>query len=137
MEIPFIFDNATIGLMWISCFSLLVYSFYTFKHANVLLSAILLFNPIFIDLIMSQIRIAFAFSVLLIAYVFLKKNRLLSSMLVFISILIHTVSILLFAIYLLIIFVKDYVKDEKLFYKLMLFLPFFIVVFMVLFALPI
>ena len=68
MQIPIFFADINLGLEFISFISLVVYSYFTFKNSNIFFSSILLLNPIFIDLIMSQIRIAFAFALLLIAY---------------------------------------------------------------------
>ena len=75
IQLPFLFNDVQNGLSFISFISLLVYSFYTFRHANIFISFILLLNPIFIDLIMSQIRIAFAFAILLLAYMLIKKVK--------------------------------------------------------------
>ena len=137
VQLPFLFNDIQTGLSWISFTSLLVYSFYTFRHSNILISSILLLNPIFIDLIMSQIRIAFAFAILLLAYMLIKKSKILSTILVLISFFIHTASFLLVAIYLFIFSIKKIIKDEDLLFKMMIILPSFIVFFMSFLVLPI
>jgi len=137
IQIPFLFNDVYTGIGWISFFSLLVYSFYTFKNSNILISSVLLFNPIFIDLILSQVRMALAVAFLLLAYMLIKKSKIIATIFLLSSFLIHTASILLSAIYLLITFGKNTIKNDDLFYKLMLVMPFFGVIIMTLVALPV
>lgn len=135
-QIPFYFINPEDALLLISFFSLLVYTFYTFKNTNILLSSILLFNPIFIDLIMGQMRVALAFVILLIVYNIFEKSKLLSIILIFSAALIHTATFIFIAIFYLIQLCKYFINSYKKLYLSLLFIPFIIVLFMTSFLLP-
>jgi hypothetical protein len=69
-----LFQEPRIGLGIISCFSLMVYSTFLIKRVNPILAVFFLLNPLFIDLILSQIRVSLAFSLLLIAALSDKKE---------------------------------------------------------------
>ncbi len=82
-----------------SVISLTIYSFFTFKRVNVITGMFFMMNPMFIDLIMGQVRIALAFALLLVAYEV--KPKKISFFFVGAAILIHTAALLLFGIYFL------------------------------------
>jgi hypothetical protein len=85
------FQDPRIGLGIISSFSLFVYSAFLLKRVNPFLAAYFLLNPLFIDLILSQVRISLAFSLLLIAAMANKKMIRVAAAIA--AIFIHTASI--------------------------------------------
>lgn len=89
------------GVSIISLFSM---SFYLLKRQNIY-SLILLVNPLVINLVMSQYRISFAMSVILLA-IHIKKFKKLKFLLVFISTLIHSSVLIFIFIYLAILIAK-------------------------------
>ena len=84
-------------LYFISFISLSIYAFFTIKRVNIILILVFFLNPMFIDLIMGQIRIALAFSLLLIAYEM--KSKKIALALLFSAIFIHTAALLIIGIY--------------------------------------
>jgi len=103
----------------VSLISLSTYTFYTVKKINPLILLFFFFNPMFIDLIMGQIRIALSFSLLFIAFE-INKNKL-SIFLVVIAVFIHSASLLLLLIYFLL--VKGYsIFSERKYYLYAIFL---------------
>jgi len=102
----------------ISFISLFIYTYIVLKKTNNYFLLILLFNPMFIELIMGQIRIAFAFALFLIAYELLISNRLkiLSYSLIIIIPLIHTAMLIIIAVFSYIYFFNSYFKNIKYYY---------------------
>jgi hypothetical protein len=76
---------------FISFMSLIILSYFTIQRANYAISALIFLNPLVVFLIIGQIRIALAFSLLLIA--FRCKNIILISTLIVIAVGIHTASL--------------------------------------------
>ena len=130
------FTDFNLGLELISFISLLIYSYFTFKNSNLFLSSILLYNPIFIDLIMSQIRIAFAFALLIIAYSLRKQYWFISLLLLISSSLIHTATYFLFFVYIFISLISKKIQNENKLHSLMLITPTFFVLFIKFLLLP-
>ena len=129
IQIPIFFADINLGLEFISFISLVVYSYFTFKNSNIFFSSILLLNPIFIDLIMSQIRIAFAFALLLIAYSLRKQYWFISLLLLISSFMIHTATYLLVFVYFFISLISKKIQNENKLHGLMLISPIFYVLF--------
>ena len=102
----------------ISFVSLFIYTYIVLKKTNNYFLLILLFNPMFIELVMGQIRIAFAFALFLIAYELLVSNKLkiLSYGLIIIIPLIHTAMLIIIAVFSYIYFFNSYFKNIKYYY---------------------
>ena len=126
--LPIYFYDISAGLTFISFTTLIVYMYFTITRVNFVLSFILLFNPIFIDLIISQVRIGVSFSLLLVAYS-LRKTIIIPIMLIVCATLIHTATLLLLAIFLGLYFLKSFLNDNKKYFKGALILPMFIMLF--------
>lgn len=103
--IAVLFIDYNNGLSFLSFISLFTFSYFAYSRLNVLIVLVFLFNPLFIDLILSQVRIALAFSLILLC--FHTKNFYLMSLLVVSACLIHTVSLF---IVLIILFLRYWVK---------------------------
>ena len=134
--LPLYFYDIESGLTFISFACLTIYTFFTIKHVNPLLSFILFLNPIFIDLIISQVRIGVAFCLLLIAHL-LRRKLLIQIFLIVCATLIHTATILLVAIFLILSFFKKLFKNDQKFLRFSLILPIFIMFFLNVALLPI
>ena len=85
------------SLHFVSFISLIIYTHFVFKRVNIAIGALFLLNPVFIYLIVDQVRMGFAFALLVL--IFTIKNKYLTSLLVIASVLIHTVSLLFVFIY--------------------------------------
>lgn len=90
------FSNTKDILYLVSFFGLSVYSYFTFKKVHYFVVVLFFFNPMFIDLILGQIRILLAFSLLLIAFQISSKKSILFMLM---GILVHASSILFIVIY--------------------------------------
>ena len=134
---PYIFSDLTNGLSAISFFSLLIYSYYTFRNTNFIVSAILLLNPIFISLIMSQLRIAFAFSLLLLAFQLLKNKQIIAVALSVCAVLIHTASLIFISVYFANILLRKIFKNHNQYFFVMFFSPIMLVVLLNYFLIPV
>ena len=134
--LPIYFYDINSGITFISFSCLSVYIYYTISRVNPFLGYILLFNPIFIDLIISQVRIGVSFALLLIAYSF-RRTIIFPIILISVATLIHTATILLVAIFLSLIFLKRIVNDNKKFLQISLVFPLFIMLFIQTILLPI
>lgn len=91
-------------LLFISISSLSFYLLVATKELPLIIIPIFFINPIFVDLIMSQVRIALAFSLLLLS-IYL-KNKLYIALICISAVLIHTSSILFISIFFIIKFIK-------------------------------
>ena len=134
--LPLYFYDIESGLTFISFACLTTYTFFTIKNVNPFLSFMFFFNPIFIDLIISQVRMGVAFCLLLIAHL-LRRKLLVQIFLVVCATLIHTATLLLVAIFLMLSFFKKLLKDEQKFLRFSLILPIFIMLFLNVALLPI
>lgn len=113
-----IFKDPYTGIYLISVTSLFIYTFLVLKKTNNYFLLILLFNPIFIQLIMDQVRIAFAFALFLLGYELLVNNKLkiLAFTIIIITPLIHTAMLIIIAVFCYIYFFNNYFKNIKLYY---------------------
>jgi hypothetical protein len=68
ISIGYIFNDYRFALYLISILIVFLYGIFLFKRVDYPIGMILLFNPIFINLVMAQIRSALAFAILLLAY---------------------------------------------------------------------
>lgn len=114
-------ENYIHTLKIVSFISLAIYAAFTFKRINFFIGAIFFFNPMFIDLIMGQLRISLAFAFLLISFEFKSKKLSLSILFLLAAIFIHTASLLLFGIYFLLQKISSLTANRKYyFYSLLL-----------------
>jgi len=100
-----------VALGYVSIVAFSIYLGVALNKLPVFLTLLLIFNPMFVDLIMSQIRIALAFSLILIS--FFKKNKILQLSLLFSAVLIHTAVLALIAIFLLIRYLVENLGHTK------------------------
>ncbi len=112
------FESHREGLFFCSYLALVFYSLFTFRRVNILLALVFFFNPMFIDLILGQIRMALAFSLLLWAYG-MRERRVIFFMLLSVSVMIHTGTLLFMGIY-LVLKKMDERYGKEIFYKLSL-----------------
>lgn len=123
-----IFSKPETALYFISALSFSIYFYFTIKRVNFFIVLILLINPMFIDLIMGQIRIALAFSLLLIAYELKERMKYISISLLLITPMIHTSMFLIILIY----FVLSFIINLKMHLRkryILVFLTAFIIAF--------
>jgi len=90
-------DNPANALLFISFFSIFIYAFFLFGRVNLFLASFFLYNPMIVDLVMAQVRSAFAVALLLIAL--MMKNRMLGLVLVAMVTMVHTITFLHLMIY--------------------------------------
>jgi hypothetical protein len=109
--IGFTFDDYRLALYLISILIVFLYSLFLFKRVSYPIAMILLFNPMFIDLVMAQVRSALAFSLLLLAYDLRSKKW--SIIVTIISILIHASMPLFILIYFLLYKLNKSVSPKK------------------------
>jgi hypothetical protein len=95
------------GLMLISFSTILVYAFFLCGRVNLFLISFFLFNPVVVDLVMAQVRSAFAMAIFLIALTI--KTRALKLIVIGMASMIHTVVSIFFIIYL----VAKYLESKK------------------------
>jgi hypothetical protein len=113
-----LFKDPFIVVALISFISLFIYTYIILRRTNNYFLLILLFNPLFIELIMGQIRIAFAFALFLIAYELLINNKLkiLAFIIIIVVPLIHTGMLIVITVFLYIHFFNSYFKNIKTYY---------------------
>ncbi|MDC4859607.1 EpsG family protein, partial [Acinetobacter baumannii] len=105
--------NSTIILFTISFLILFsAISFVTYRMKNYW-SAIFLFNPVFLDFVVSQSRLAFTMSIIFLAYFLRKRGNLLYIPLLLITPFIHTSSVL----FIFLIGTAIYLEESKIMYK--------------------
>lgn len=120
-------DNYRAVLYLISFVSLFIYSQFSFKRVAPIIFVLLAFNPLFMHLIIEQVRIALAFSLLLLVY----ENRDINwiYLLIPICILIHTAVLLLVFLH----FVSQYIiknSNKNKVYLRVLIISFIIAIFL-------
>jgi len=125
--IPYYFYDIDSGLAFISFCCLTIYIFFTITRVNFAIMYILLFNPIFIDLIISQVRIGLAFCLLLLAYS-TRKTVIVPIFLIICATLIHTATPFLLLIFFVLMFLKYFSKNNPNFLKIAFILPLFIMI---------
>ena len=126
--LPLYFYDINAGITFISFVTLCIYIYFTITRVNFVIAFPLLFNPIFIDLIISQVRIGVSFSLLLVAYS-LKRTVIIPVILIICATLIHTATLLLLSIFIALNYLKNFFQDEKMYFKIALIFPMFIMFF--------
>jgi hypothetical protein len=111
IEIGLIFDDYRFALYLISILIVFLYSIFIFKRVPYPVGMILLFNPMFIDLVMAQVRSALAFAILLLAYDL--KSKIWTTILSIMAILIHASMPLFILIYFLLNKLNKSVSPKK------------------------
>jgi len=121
------FDNHRAGLYLVSFTSLSLYSFFTFRRVNILLAGILLLTPMFLDLILGQIRMSLAFPTLLMAYELREKK--ISFFVLVVAVFIHTGTLIFIGTYFILKYIENRFEYKKL-YKYAMFWAFTMVIIM-------
>lgn len=98
-SLDFFDHNYRAVLQFISFMSLFIYTRFSLKRIHFIIFLLLVFNPLFMHLIIEQVRIALAFSLLLVIYEYRDIKWI--YILIAACILIHTASLLLVFIYIL------------------------------------
>jgi hypothetical protein len=127
IQIGYIFDDYRFALYLLSIFITFLYSIFLFKRVDYYIGMIFLFNPMFISLVMAQIRSALAFSLLLLAYDLRSKKW--TILIAIVASLIHTSMPIFILIYLLLEKLNKMVASKK-YYLITIFTAFFIAIFM-------
>lgn len=86
-----IFDDDNLVLQLISYFSIVVYALFIFQRVNIFLGSLFLLNPLILDLVISQIRNAFALALILLAC--LIRRRSIAIIFQIVSMFVHSASI--------------------------------------------
>jgi hypothetical protein len=108
----FIGDNFKVpmdGIQLISLFSISVYAFFLIGRINFILMFIFLFNPLVVNLISGQVRSAFAMAFILLTLSV--KNRIVACCMLAVISLIHTVTYMIFLVYMVSKFLES--KSDK------------------------
>ncbi len=124
--IGLVFDDYRLALYLISILIVFLYALFLFKRVDYYIGMIFLFNPMFIDLVMAQIRSAFAFALLLLAYDL--RSQKWKIIVAITSFLIHTSMPLFIIIYFLLQKLNHMVASKK-YYLITIFAAFFIALF--------
>ena len=127
-----IFEDYRDVLYGISFFIVFVYTSFLIKRVEFYVAMIFLFNPMMVHLFIEQIRIAFAFSLVLIAYEIYRINRAslyFALLLLLIAPLIHTAIFVFYAIYAVLYYADSRVEDKK-YYLVSIGIALFIALFM-------
>jgi hypothetical protein len=111
-------ENYRSVLHLISFVSLFLFSQFSFKRVAPILFMLLAFNPLFMHLIIEQVRIALAFSLLLLVYEYRDINWI--YLLLPICVLIHTAVLLLVCIYCLLYYIRKYSNKNKVYLKVLI-----------------
>lgn len=93
--LTFAFDDYRLALFCVSLFCCCVIASYVLRKTNHFVASILLINPIFVDLLLSQQRSALAFSIFLISLAY--RNTLIIFLLFLLALSVHLASLILFA----------------------------------------
>jgi len=99
-SVTIIFSDLEMGLLVLSFLSLFLYLMFFTRHLSLLLVLFFTTNPMFIDLIMSQVRIALAFSVFL--FCLDSKNGITKAFLIVTAFFIHSAVLLFLSIIIII-----------------------------------
>ena len=127
IAIGFIFDDYRLAIYLVSIIIVFLYSIFLFKRVDYYIGMIFLFNPMFIDLVMAQVRSAFAFALLLLAYDLSSKRWTL--VVAFMAVLIHASMPLFILIYFLLSKLNQTVTPKK-YYLITIFTAFLFALFM-------
>lgn len=104
-------NDYALALKFVSFLSLLIYAFFCFRRVNILIGMILLFNPLFIDLYMGQLRMSLAFALVLIAYEL--RERKAAYIFLIASVSIHASIFLIMAIFWSIAFASRRIESNR------------------------
>ncbi|CAA6818535.1 MAG: Unknown protein [uncultured Sulfurovum sp.] len=116
LAIGYLFEDYRQVIYGISFFVTFVYASFLFKRVEFYIAMIFLFNPMMVHLFMEQIRIAFAFTLLLIAYDLFEKQKKISFLLMLLLVmapLIHAAILVFYAVYYLLDNLNKKVEDKK------------------------
>jgi hypothetical protein len=112
------FDDHRAGLYLVSFTSLSLYTFFTFRRVNIVLAAALLLTPMFVDLILGQVRMSLAFPTLLMAYEL--RTKKISFLILVIAVFIHTGTLIFIGTYFILKYIENRFEPEKLYQYSML-----------------
>ena len=121
------FDDYRLALYLVSMLTVFLYSIFLFKRVDCYIGMIFMFNPMFSDLFMSQVRSAFAFSLLLLAYDM--RSKILKIVLAIVSFLIHSAMPVFILIYFLLSQLNQRVASKK-FYLITIIVALIVALFM-------
>ena len=107
------FSDPRMGVYFISFLSLMLYSSFLFRRVNPLIAMLLLLNPMIIDMIIAQIRIALAFGLILMAYDL--RSRWGSALLIVVAFLIHASMPVFLGIYYILYYLNGEIKAKKIY----------------------
>ncbi len=111
-----LFEDYRAVLYGISFFIVFTYTSFLLKRVEFYIAMIFLFNPMMVHLFIEQIRISFAFSLVLIAYEIYRQSRVyfyLAVILLVMAPLIHTAIVVFYAIYAVLYYADSRVEDKK------------------------
>ena len=108
-----IFSDPRMGVYFISFISLALYASFLFKRVDPLIAMVLLINPMMVDMIIAQIRIALAFGLVLMAYDL--RSKLGASLLIIVAFLIHASMPVFLGIYYILFFLNREIKAKKIY----------------------
>lgn len=114
--IGYAFEDYRAVIYFISFMVAFVYVSFLLKRVEFYIAIIFLFNPMVVDLFMGQIRIAVAFSLVLIAYNLSEKkntSRVIPAILLIMALLIHVSMPIFYGIYYLLYRLNERVEDKK------------------------
>ena len=100
-----VFEDYRAALFCVSLFCCLVISSYVLKKTNHTIASVLLVNPIFIDLLLSQQRSALAFSIFLLSLSY--RNHFIIFLFFVLALSIHLASIILFTFLMIVNFLNN------------------------------
>jgi len=132
ISIGYLFEDYRAVIYGISFFIVFIYSSFLLKRVEFYVAMIFLFNPMMVHLFIEQVRIAFAFSLVLIAYEIYSRNRAsfyFALVLLIIAPLIHSAILVFYAIYALLYYADSRVEDKK-YYLVSIGIALFIALFM-------
>jgi len=121
-------NDYALSLKFVSFVSLVLYAFFCFRRLHLFLVIILLFNPLFIDLYMGQLRMSLAFAFALIAFEL--RDKKLSYFIIAAAVAIHASILLIIVIYWVITFFDKNLDNNKHYLISCIIVSFFIVIFL-------
>ena len=127
-----LFTDYRAVLYGISFITVFVYVSFLIKRVEFYVGMIFLLNPMMVDLFLAQIRIAVAFSLVLIAYDLASResrSKVVPIILLVMAALIHVSMPIFYAIYYLLYYLNERIEDKK-YYLISLFTALFIALFM-------
>ena len=113
MQLANIFDDYRSAMYLVSFISIGLHATFLFRRVPVIVAFVFLINPMTVDLMMAQVRIALAFGLLLVAYDLKSKN--LAMLLIFLSVLIHAAMPIFVGMYYVLYELNKRVEAKKLY----------------------